>query len=40
MARADESKLFRFTLKRSVLMACTTGLIVLFYGYVASGPQP
>jgi len=40
MACADESKLLRFTLKRSVLMACSTGLIVLFYGYMAPGLQP
>jgi L-lactate permease len=40
MVHGDESKLFRFTLKHSVLMACTTGLIVLFYAYVAPGLQP
>jgi L-lactate transport len=40
MAREDESKLFRFTLRHSVLLACTTGLIVLFYAYVAPGLQP
>ncbi len=40
MVHEDESKLFRFTLKHSVLLACTTGLIVLFYAYVAPGLQP
>jgi lactate permease len=40
MAHQDESKLFRFTLRHSVLLACTTGLIVLFYAYVAPGLQP
>jgi L-lactate transport len=40
MARDDESKLFRFTLRHSVLLACVTGLIVLFYAYVAPGLQP
>src|SRR6202011_2545218 len=34
MVREDESKLFRFTLRHSVLLACITGLIVLFYAYV------
>jgi L-lactate transport len=40
MVHEDESKLFRFTLRHSVLLACTTGLIVLFYAYVAPGLQP
>lgn len=40
MVHGDESKLFRFTLRHSVLLACTTGLIVLFYAYVAPGLQP
>lgn len=40
MVRDDEAKLFRFTLRHSVLLACSTGLIVLFYAYVAPGLQP
>jgi lactate permease len=40
MARHDESQLFRFTMRHSVFLACTTGLIVLFYAYVAPGLQP
>lgn len=40
MAREDESKLFRFTLKHSVFLASMIGLIVLFYAYVAPGLQP
>ncbi len=35
LAREDESKLFRFTLRHSVLLASIIGLIVLFYAYVA-----
>ncbi len=34
MAASDESKLFRFTLKHSVLLASVIGLIVLIYAYV------
>jgi len=40
MARDDEAKLFRFTLKHSVLLASLIGLIVLFYAYVAPSLQP
>ncbi len=35
MAASDESKLFRFTLRHSVLLASVIGLIVVFYSYVA-----
>ncbi len=31
---ADQSKLFRFTLKHSLILASVTGLVVLFYAYV------
>ena len=31
---AEEAKLFRFTLKHSILLACVIGLIVTFYAYV------
>ncbi len=34
MSSADEAKLFRFTLKHSVLLATTIGLITMFYAYV------
>jgi lactate permease len=35
MKNGGESLLFRFTLKHSVILASTIGLIVLFYAYVA-----
>ena len=37
MAASDESKLFRFTLRHSVLLASIIGLIVLLYAYVVPG---
>ncbi len=40
MSRADETKLFRFTLKHSVFLACMIGLIVMFYAYVAPSLAP
>jgi len=40
MAPEEEAKLFRFTLRHSVLLACVIGLIVMFYAYVAPGLQP
>jgi len=42
MTGDDESRLFRFTLKHSVLLAGVIGLIVLFYAYVmpAWAPTP
>jgi L-lactate transport len=40
LAREDESRLFRFTLRHSVFLASLIGLIVLFYAYVAPGLQP
>lgn len=36
----DEAKLFRFTLRHSVILACAIGLVVLFYAYVAPSLQP
>ncbi len=36
----EESKLFRFTLKHSILLASVIGLIVVFYAYVAPGLAP
>jgi lactate permease len=40
MKREDESLLFRFTLKHSLLLASTIGLIVTFYAYVMPGWAP
>lgn len=37
MKPEDEAKLFRFTMKHSVLLAVVIGLVVLFYSYVAPG---
>ena len=40
MKREDESLLFRFTLKHSVVLASTIGLIVTFYAYVMPAWAP
>jgi lactate permease len=40
LAQRDESRLFRFTLKHSVLLASIVGLIVVFYAYVMPGWMP
>jgi L-lactate transport len=37
MPASEEAKLFRFTLKHSILLACLIGLVVTFYAYVAPG---
>ncbi|HSM76712.1 MAG TPA: L-lactate permease, partial [Bryobacteraceae bacterium] len=37
MATSEENKLFRFTLKHSLLLATVVGLLTLFYAYVAPG---
>ncbi len=34
MAQSEEAKLFRFTLKHSILLAVVTGLVVMFYAYI------
>ncbi|MEP7244048.1 MAG: L-lactate permease, partial [Gammaproteobacteria bacterium] len=34
MAAADEARLFRFTLKHSILLATIIGLIVTAYAYL------
>jgi lactate permease len=34
MSVADQAKLFRFTLKHSIVLAALVGLLVLFYAYV------
>jgi len=39
MTQEDEGRLFRFTLRHSLLLASVIGLIVLFYAYVAPGLQ-
>jgi lactate permease len=40
MPRDDEARLFRFTLRHSVLLASVIGLIVVFYAYVAPQLAP
>ncbi|MEK7406170.1 MAG: lactate permease LctP family transporter [Acidobacteriota bacterium] len=35
MAPADEARLFRFTLRHSVLLASAIGLVTVFYAYIA-----
>jgi L-lactate transport len=37
MARADEGRLFRFTLRHSIFLAAVTGLVVMFYAYWMPG---
>jgi len=40
MTRDDESRLFRFTIRHSVLLMAIMGLISLFYAYVVPGWVP
>jgi L-lactate transport len=40
MPREDEARLFRFTMRHSVLLASVIGLIVMFYAYVAPQLAP
>jgi L-lactate transport len=40
MKPQDEGRLFRFTLKHSILLASITGLLVVFYAYVAPQLAP
>ncbi len=40
MKREEESLLFRFTIKHSVLLASLVGLVVLFYTYIAPAWAP
>jgi len=40
MKSEDEGRLFRFTLRHSILLASITGLIVVFYAYVAPQLAP
>lgn len=35
MAQAEQSRLFRFTLKHSVLLACTVGVVTMLYTYAS-----
>jgi lactate permease len=37
MARSEESKLLRFTLRHSVFLVCMMGLLTLFFAYVEPG---
>jgi lactate permease len=37
MASSEEGKLFRFTLRHSIILASVVGLIVVFYAYVMPG---
>jgi len=37
MPASDEAKLFRFTLRHSMLLATVIGLVVVFYAYVMPG---
>lgn len=40
MPAEDEGRLFRFTLRHSVLLACVIGVIVVFYAYVMPAWAP
>jgi len=40
MARADESRLFRFTIKHSVLLMAVMGFVALLFAYVWPGAVP
>jgi L-lactate permease len=40
MKREDEGKLFSFTLKHSIFLTIVTGLVVMFYTYVAPQLAP
>jgi lactate permease len=40
MKRSDESLLFRFSFKHSILLASVIGLVVVFYAYIAPGLAP
>ena len=40
MGGGEESRLFRFTLRHSILLAMVTGVIALFYAYVAPSLAP
>ena len=37
MPQSEEARLFRFTLKHSILLACAIGVIVTIYAYVVPG---
>jgi lactate permease len=36
----DEGKLFRFTIKHSVFLACVVGVVAMLYAYVFPGLVP
>ncbi len=40
MATSDESRLFRFTIKHSILLMVAVGVLSLLYAYVFPGAVP
>ena len=36
----DEGKLFRFTIKHSIFLACVVGIVAMLYAYVFPGLVP
>ena len=40
MSSADESRLFRFTIKHSVLLMAVMGMIAMIFAYVVPGSVP
>ena len=40
MTTADESRLFRFTIKHSILLMAVMGVISMLYAYVFPGAIP
>jgi lactate permease len=40
MGGGEESRLFRFTLRHSILLAVIIGVIVVFYSYIAPSLAP
>ena len=40
MSTADESRLFRFTIKHSILLMAVMGVISMLYAYVFPGAIP
>jgi len=40
MTTADESRLFRFTIKHSILLMAVMGVISMLYAYVFPGAVP
>jgi lactate permease len=40
MAISEESRLFRYTLRHSIILATAIGLVVMFYAYVMPSWAP